>query len=384
MTAIILCGDVRAMLATLDAESVQCCVTSPPYWKLRSYLPDDDPGKAQEIGSEDTPAEYVAGLVDVFREVRRILKPDGVLWLNVGDTYAGGGNGGGGSFAQDGIRTALPGTDKNKATRFGPRGAIDGIKPKDLVGIPWMLAFALRSDGWYLRSDVIWSKPNPMPESVTDRPTKAHEYLFLLTKADRYYYDQAAILEPLADSSIERLSQPTLQLQMGSFRANGGAKSNGAMKAVRREPTRGEGYGLAKGANGRMTDRDGGFSAVTVDGRNKRSVWSVPTQSYSGAHFATFPEALIEPCILAGSRAGDTVLDPFAGSGTTGVVALRHGRSFVGIELNPTYCRLAERRIVGDAPLFNRVEVIDAQAPAVAVLPLGEGGSFRVGRGDTT
>jgi site-specific DNA-methyltransferase (cytosine-N4-specific) len=196
-----------------------------------------------------------------------------------------------------------------------------------------------------------------MPESVTDRPTKAHEYLFLLTKADRYFYDQTAILEPLADSSIERLSQPTLQMQMGSFRANGGAKTNGAMKAVRREPTRGEGYGAAKGANGRMADRDGGESAVTVDGRNKRSVWHVPTQSYSGAHFATFPEALIEPCILAGSREGDTVLDPFCGSGTTGVVSLRHGRSFVGIELNPEYVQLARRRIHGDAPLFNRVEV---------------------------
>jgi len=296
---------------------VQCCVTSPPYFGLRDY------GVEGQLGLEPTPDAFVAELVAVFRDVRRVLKDDGTLWLNLGDSYAA---------MRRSERSESPGVGATQAmppqemkVKWGSGGGGNfhwripafgmEIKPKDLMGIPWRVAFALQADGWYLRSDIIWHKPNPMPESVTDRPTKAHEYLFLLTKSERYFYDAEAIGEP----------------------AFGGV-------GERRAPTRGQGYGHAKAAGGlRMPDRDGGFAA-NGGKRNKRSVWTVPTMPYSGAHFATMPEKLVEPCILAGSRLGDRVFDPFIGSGTVGAVAERLGRRWVGTDLNPAYHQLARKR----------------------------------------
>jgi DNA modification methylase len=300
----------------LPDGSVQCVVTSPPYWGLRDY------GHDGQIGLEQTPDEYVAELVAVFREVRRVLADDGTLWLNLGDSYAHNTKGSGGGWAAD------PSNYAYKAQAYGAYKVQHGLKPKDLVGIPWRVAFALQADGWWLRQDIIWAKPNPMPESVTDRCTKAHEYVFLLTKSAQYFYDAAAVAEPLADSSVARLSQD-IENQTGSYRANGGAKTNGPIRAVGDETT----------------------------GRNKRSVWTITTKPYSGAHFAVMPMALVEPCILAGSQRLDTVLDPFCGSGTVGVVALRNQRKFIGIELNKEYADLAEMRIYDDGPLFNEVVV---------------------------
>jgi DNA modification methylase len=320
MTITCLCGDCREVLETLPDESVHCVVTSPPYFGLRDY------GIAGQIGLEPTPDEYVAQMVAVFHEVRRVLRKDGTLWLNLGDSYAGGGNGGGGSFAKDGIRCAEPGTDKNKAFRVGKRGAIGLLKPKDLIGIPWRVAFALQADGWWLRQDIIWSKPNPMPESVTDRCTKAHEYIFLLSKSAKYYYDADAI----AEQSIYAGNQVSL-----------GEKSLSV--------------GQANGANGANVAKSGNAlvdSVIVKETRNKRSVWEVATQPFSEAHFATFPPALIEPCILAGCPKGGTVLDPFGGAGTTGLAADRLERNAILIELNEAYADMARTRIEQDAPLF--------------------------------
>lgn len=307
----ILQGDCRELLRSLPDESVQMCVTSPPYWGLRSYLPKDHPLKGSEIGQEPTPEEFIANLVSVFREVRRVLRDDGTCWINIGDTYA---------------RDGLHGADKNEAARKGSLRCPKGYKPKDLVGIPWMLAFALRADGWYLRQDIIWSKPNCMPESVQDRCTRSHEYIFMFTKQPRYYYDAEAIREPSALSTVIR-------------RANGGRKTNGAMKAV----------GKQRGHSRRHAGFNGRWDQMTKEdqqalGANKRSVWRVSPAAYAEAHFATFPPELIKPCILAGSRTGDTVLDPFGGSGTTGQVALEFGRSAILCELNPDYIPLIEQR----------------------------------------
>jgi DNA modification methylase len=405
-TARILVGDVRDRLQSLPAQSVQTCVTSPPYWGLRNYQMDG------QLGLESTPDAYVQAMVEVFREVRRVLRNDGTVWLNLGDSYANNGQSGLNNNA-GGTSTLGPNRDglgeHNKAwTRSRPKQTVPaGLKPKDLVGIPWRVAFALQADGWYLRSDIIWSKPNPMPESVTDRPTKAHEYIFLLTKRASYYYDAEAI----AETSI-----------YGGKRR---AFSMGVLPTGNERP---------------------GADADIAATRNKRSVWHVATQPFSGAHFAVFPEALIEPCILAGSSergqcpqcgapwervvergesdyarinretgcswrdmnaaavdegkglishrahigqtrdengncfsykaapskhlgwqatctcdAGEavpqTILDPFCGSGTTGVVSCRHNRHFLGVELNPAYAELAYKRITGDAALLNRVEV---------------------------
>lgn len=345
MTTTIHVGDCRTVLATLPDQSVRCCVTSPPYFGLRDY------GVEGQIGLEATVEEYVAELVAVFREVRRVLADDGTLWLNLGDSYAGSpvGSFNGGGFkdtsAKNGTRdlsgvATSGGVDKVKAS---------GLKPKDLIGIPWRVAFALQADGWYLRQDIIWAKPNPMPESVTDRCTKAHEYLFLLSKQARYYFDAEAIAEPVAASTVERLGQPNLANQQGSDRVPG--KTNGPMKAV------GPRFGGSKYGDSddpRHATKSGNVYVATGK-RNKRSVWSVATQPFKGAHFATFPPALIAPCILAGSAEGDTVLDPFTGAGTTGLVAARNGRNFVGIELNPEYAELARGRITDDAPLFAQV-----------------------------
>jgi len=312
--ATILPGDCRTVLPTLPAESVQCIVTSPPYWNLRDY------GVDGQLGLEATPDEYVAGMVRVFSEVRRVLCDEGVLWLNLGDGYAqSGGYGAQGASGQMATRTACqPGGARERRNSGRPPM---GLKPKDLIGMPWRVAFALQADGWFLRADVIWAKPNPMPESVTDRPTKAHEYVFLLTKSARYFYDADAVREPDA----------------------GGASGNKARRVANGEAGR------------RPADHLG--SAVPWEsngkGRNLRSVWTIPTQPMPDAHFATFPEALAQRCILAGSRIGDTVLDPFAGTGTVGMVAERHGRPSILIELNPEYVDLAQRR-TAQAGLFGR------------------------------
>ena len=295
----VLVGDVREKLAELPDGSVQCCVTSPPYWALRDY------GVDGQIGMEATPELFVAALVDVFREVKRALAKDGTLWMNLGDSY----------LAQQGAgfngQKRLDHANRNVKVQRPV-----GMKPKDLAGIPWMVAFALRADGWYLRSDIIWAKPNPMPESVTDRPTKAHEYIFLLSKSQTYFYDADAISEP----TITRLRP---------------REKNNGESAV---DTKLRGFGSHCG--------------TYDDGRNCRTVWSIATQPYPEAHFATFPEAIPERCIKAGTRVGDMVLDPFTGSGTTGQVALQLGRNFIGVELNPQYAELARRRIGSAAPLF--------------------------------
>lgn len=297
----------------LEDNCVQCVITSPPYYGLRDY------GIDGQIGLEETPEAYVKKLVQVFREVWRVLLDDGCLWLNLGDSYAG-------SQQTGGIKS-IRGKGKSQPhiirSKRLPRGtgrwgggnlpAKKGLKPKDLIGIPWMVAFALRADGWYLRSDIIWHKTNPMPESVKDRPTKAHEYLFLLSKKQKYNYDQEAIREPIYQSSIDRAEYGW----------------NGICIDGRSSPE--------------PTDRMGERYAPP-NGRNRRSVWTIPTYSYPGAHFATFPPALVEPCILAGSKESDIVLDPFAGTFTVGMVAAKHRRNAVGIELKAEYIELARKR----------------------------------------
>lgn len=290
-------GDCRKLLADFATAGIraQTCVTSPPYFGLRDY------GHDGQIGLEATPAEYVAQMVEVFRLVRDVLADDGTLWLNLGDSYWT-------------AKGASCGIDPKQPARRGwvrpqDRPAPAGLKAKDLIGIPWRTAFALQADGWYLRSDIVWHKPNPMPESVADRPTKAHEYLFLFAKSDRYYFDAESIKEP-ADPANNRTTD-----------------------SARREVP-----------PGKTPDRGFVNGRRIYETRNRRSVWSVPTQPFSGAHFATFPRALIEPCILAGSRPLDVVLDPFMGSGTTAQVATDLGRQFIGCELNQKYVELHHMR----------------------------------------
>lgn len=344
-------------MQSIPDQSVQTCITSPPYWGLRDYgtgtwLGGDEScshkrdskysdktitghknpaiggvgdaiyksicercGATREddqLGLEESPQQYVDQMVEVFREVWRVLKDDGTLWLNIGDSYAGSGKGPAGNL----------GATHNERHMEHKHSAIvpDGLKPKDLVGIPWRLAFALQADGWYLRQDIIWHKPNPMPESVTDRCTKSHEYVFLLTKSRHYFYDHEAIKEPVAQD-------------WGT-----------------RDRTQGKYHNEGSG----LTPHSG--LTKSYETRNKRDVWTVATKPYKEAHFAVMPEALVEPCLLAGSAAGDTVFDPFTGSGTVGMVALRHNRNFVGTELNATYAELAVNRIYNDAPLLNEIE----------------------------
>ena len=307
-------GDCREILRSLDPGIFRTCVTSPPYFGLRDY------GVEGQLGLEATPDEYVAVMVDVFREVRRVLTDDGTLWLNLGDGYAS--NAGG--YDDTGSR----GATSSKRIGAGTMAAVvhdrvrkppTGLKPKDLVGIPWMVAFALRADGWYLRSDIIWAKPNPMPESVTDRPTKAHEYLFLLSKSERYFYDADAIRE--AGTGVPWNS----------------ARSTLAANGVKNVALNKSGQRITAGADTHPDD-------VDRTGRNRRTVWTIPTEPYPGSHFATFPTALVTPCILAGSRYGDAVLDPFLGSGTVGMVAESLGRRWFGCELNPKYGELIKQR----------------------------------------
>jgi DNA modification methylase len=356
-------GDALEILRQLPDATVNCCITSPPYWGLRDYgtatwdggdtecdhlqprkggegpaLPINGGGSDRDtsvglqqfhgtcrkcgarrvdaqIGLERTPEEYVARLVDVFSEVNRVLRDDGTLWLNLGDSFAGGGNNRGGNPSEK--------SPKQKSNRGG-YGQIatpipKSLKPKDLCGIPWRTAFALQEDGWWLRSDIIWAKPAPMPESVTDRPTKAHEYMFLLAKSERYWYDAAAIREPFAD---DRMGNP-----------NGGGQYARELYPVRGQD------GLRTGQWTRGEE---------LGGRNKRDVWTVNSDPFPEAHFATFPPALILPCVLAGCPAGGTVLDPFSGAGTTALVAKEQGRRAIGIELNPDYVSMIARRLRQD------------------------------------
>lgn len=303
----IFCGNTTDILKTLPSDLVDCCVCSPPYYGLRSYLPEGHPDKALEIGLEATPEAYVSKLVEVFREVRRVLKKEGTLWLNLGDSYA--------SAWASGRRNVIGNPSRtNRIIRMG-----DGLKEKDLIGIPWSVALALRADGWWLRSDIIWAnlsmvrpfqspKPNCMPESCKDRPTKSHEYIFLLSKSQKYYYDSDSIKEPAI----------TTENRSGKGKYDG----DGSMKARA------------------LTGSD-----PNPLGRNKRTVWTVATKPYSEAHFATFPPALIEPCIRAGCPEGGICLDPFFGAGTTGLVAKKLGRHYIGIELNPEYIGMAQKRI---------------------------------------
>lgn len=296
----ILCGDSKSLLSELGDSTVQCCVTSPPYWNMRDY------GVEGQLGQEDSPEEYVEHMVSVFREVRRVLRKDGTLWLNLGDTYAGSGK-------RRWIKDGKPYAEGKQATNKGSVGVPVGecgIRRKNLVGIPWRVAFSLQADGWNLRQDIIWAKPNPMPESVKDRCTRSHEYLFLLTKSDRYYYDNRAILEPYVSAP-----EPPRDKASENYNQNVPIFS------------------------------DGKRSYYTQGGRNKRDVWTIPLKPYGGAHFAAFPEALVEPCVLAGSRESDLVMDPFCGAGTVGVVCKRLGREFVGIEINPQYVEMANERI---------------------------------------
>ena len=340
MTVTILKGDCREVLRTMPDESVHCVVTSPPYWGLRDY------GVAGQIGLEDTPDGFVSALVGIFGEVRRVLRPDGTIWVNLGDSYSSNGRANYG-FTDPNSKQATHPAIKSAPRREQP----PGLKAKDLVGIPWRVAFALQADGWYLRQDIIWSKPNPMPESVRDRCTKAHEYLFLLSKSERYYFDQESILEPLSNTSVVRLGQNIAE-QRGSDRVPG--KANGTMKAVGRAS--GEVYTARAFATPQSEPRGPASNFGFFEKRNKRSVWEVTTQPFSEAHFATFPPALIEPCILAGCPKGGTVLDPFGGAGTTGLVADRFGRNAILIELNPDYAAMAERRIKSDGGMFSTVE----------------------------
>jgi DNA modification methylase len=331
-------GDCLETLRQMPDRLVQTCVTSPPYFGLRDY------GHAGQIGLEPTPDEFVAKLVTVFREVRRVLRDDGTLWVNIGDSYCS---------TAPGTRNA-PQTKGSVATPEAWANARpktpDGMKPKDLMGIPWMLAFALRADGWYLRQEIIWHKPNPMPESVTDRCTKSHEQIFLLAKSASYYCDMGAIKEPaVADHAPGNHSHKGTTAYEQEEGEHHRTKAGLVAYAQRQRSKRNSFARTAKdsaGEHGQKPQfREDREPVAYEDTRNKRSVWTVSTKPYKGAHFATFPTDLIEPCVLAGAPAGGVVLDPFFGSGTTGQVAQALGRQFVGIELNPAYKALQDERL---------------------------------------
>ena len=302
LTARLLYGyDVLEGLALLDDESVDCIVTSPPYWGLRNYEGND-----RQIGSEGSPWEYIETMTEVFRNAKRILKPSGTVWLNIGDSYA----------TRSPNRNNTVGMFKDRNYDIVPAGKRSipiGLKRKDLIGVPWRVAFALQSDGWWLRNDIIWSKPNPMPSPVTDRCTVAHEYIFLLSKCDSYYFDADAIREPLADKTVS-------DHRFGNT-------------------------GKGRGRYGGQASCPSSFAGANPKGANARTVWKLKPNSYHGSHFAVFPEELPERCIKAGTKKGDTVLDIFSGSGTTGKVAMRLGRNYIGIDVNESYLELAERRV---------------------------------------
>lgn len=300
--------DCLEALRELPDNSVHCCITSPPYYALRDY------GVDGQIGREETPALYVARLTAVFREIKRVLRPDGTCWLNISDTYCGKSNQG------EYVDPKYPNGRTGQAVAINNR--VEGCKPKDLIGIPWLLAFALRADGWFLRNDIIWYKANPMPESVRDRCSRCYEHVFLLTKSRRYFFDPDAIAEPVASSTIPRMKR--------GFGANN--KYSSDIPGQKHQHIN----------DARLT----GYADADIPlFRNKRDVWQINTVPYKGGHFAAYPPKLVETCILAGCPAGGTVLDPFFGSGTTGAVAKRLKRHYIGIELNPAYCDLAAQRI---------------------------------------
>lgn len=400
MSTRILIGDCREVLRTLDAESVQAVVTSPPYWGLRSYLPAGHPDKPHEIGSEPTVQEWVDTMVGVMREVRRVLRSDGVAFVNLGDSYATGGgkvgaHPGGGSDGER-ARVCAPLTPLN-------RMPMAGLKPKDLIGQPWMLAFALRADGWWLRQEIIWAKANPMPESTRDRCTKSHEHIFLLSKSERYFWDHEAFQEPVNGGSHARLpgnkrhgaadlyeagdehhrtkaglvayaerqrakyktpdgwDTRTGEGGHGQFHAEGrekGAippKERGARDSFKREGSK-RAAALVPGQSTGTHRPDRAEGDWDVSMRNPRSVWHFPTQPFRGAHFATFPEELVLRCLIGSTREGDTVLDPFGGSGTVGLVCDQMHRHSILIDLDERNLPMARERIVGDAPLFADVQ----------------------------
>lgn len=373
-------GEAVEGLKRLDDASVQTVITSPPYWGLRDYGTkewlggDEDcqhikdisktkefgndefnknrpsrtatklPGyyfdgvcelcgaeqKDKQLGLEKTPQEFIENLCQVFDEVWRVLADDGTLWVNLGDSYAGSGKGSPGNFGKH----APSGSARH--LEHSHSGIVpEGLKPKDLVGIPWRFAFAMQDRGWYLRQDIIWAKPNPMPESVADRCTKSHEYIFLLTKKPKYYYNHDAIREPVSEVSLKRAEY--------GWDSDRPSTKNASM-----------------GGTGIHVEKMGS-RFVNPDGRNKRSVWTVTTQPYKEAHFAVYPPALIEPCILAGSKEGDTVLDPFSGSGTTGQVAMQHNRNYIGLELNPDYAKISEKRLHDALGMFGTIEIIEPE-----------------------
>ena len=305
----IFCGDALDVLRTLPDNSVHCCITSPPYYALRDY------GVDGQIGREDTPAQYVARLTEVFSEVRRVLLPSGTLWLNIADTYCGTGSKG------DHLDPKNPSGRNGQCVSLAQR--VENVKAKDMIGIPWMLAFALRDRGWYLRSDIIWQKANPMPESCKDRPSRCYEHVFLLTKSRSYYYDAAAIAEPVAESTPMRMRR-----KFGKNKYSAGIPGQ---------------------AHQHLNDyRPNGYAEEDIPLlRNKRDVWQINSVPYKGAHFAAYPPKLVETCLLAGCPQDGIVLDPFLGSGTTAAVAKQMGRHYIGVELNPDYCELAKQRIGG-------------------------------------
>ena len=307
----IFCGNALDVLRTLPDNFVHCCITSPPYYALRDY------GVDGQIGREDTPAQYVARLTDVFSEVRRVLRPNGTLWLNIADTYCGSGSKG------DHLAPKNPSGRNGQRVSLAQR--VENVKAKDMLGIPWMLAFALRDSDWYLRSDIIWMKANPMPESCKDRPSRCYEHIFLLTKSKSYYYDAAAIAEPVAESTPMRMRR-----KFGKNKYSAGIPGQ---------------------AHQHLNDyRPNGYAEEDIPLlRNKRDVWQINSVPYKGAHFAAYPPKLVETCLLAGCPPDGIVLDPFLGSGTTAAVAKQMGRHYIGIELNPDYCTLAEQRIGGAA-----------------------------------
>jgi DNA modification methylase len=307
-------------LPKLPEKSIHCCITSPPYYGLRDY------GHGDQIGLEETPEQYVAKIVEVFREVKRVLRDDGTIWLNLGDSYWGGGWRGAALHENSGdIQKGSKGTHCGESLKKIGTGNSDTYKTKDLIGIPWMVAFALRSDGWYLRQDIIWHKPNPMPESVTDRCTKAHEYIFLLSKSQKYYYDNQAIKYPMQIDSMKR--------NQSGWNGN-------------------EGRSYVNGKQNNMSKYLGSDKAKEDTMANKRSVWTVTTKSFSDAHFATFPEDLIMDCIKAGCPEGGIILDPFMGAFTTALMARKLYRNYIGYEINPEYIAIGEKRLSQELGMF--------------------------------
>lgn len=323
---------MRQMLAEGGAGQIQTIVTSPPYWGLRDY------GMSGQLGQEKTFSEFLANMVEVFSLCWDMLADDGTMWVNMGDSYARNGGVTDNTTDRRGRSLANLHNRQKRMTKVS-----DGLKPKNIVGQPWRLAFALQEFGWNLRQDIIWHKPNPMPESVRDRFTKSHEYLFLLTKSEKYYFDQEAILEPISAASISRLAQD-IENQSGSDLAVG--KTNGPMKAVRRSGNKERKDGIERGCPENAGSNVCGSIPWEGDMRNKRSVWTISTEKFTGAHFAVMPTALVEPCILAGSRPGDMVFDPFMGSGTVAEVSQNLGRKWVGTELNPEYIKLQNKRAI--------------------------------------